>query len=1476
MDEDCVSVIIIFIKIKKDNVCVCVCFIYLLFISRMLIHFLIFRRFTRCRLECLISGRCHHCCDCGRCCQGCAVCATSTGCGNPEDDEDANHFERPRCPGRRTWTDKLRYGGNDGGAGGSSGSSSRGQRGGGNKDGLGGGGNAGDGGGKGDEPPRDTSSSIPTKQSMLRTTGHVTGAAPSSPPSPSTTPNDLGFTIVNERSRYYKHFKSDFIEVEFKLHAVPDNITPLVHYRTVFDNLLTYVQDNTPAHYLVSVRISNSASLENPFGLTYREVNQLTSDLIMERLSSVVQSNAKFLSSGTLTASFGYTEVPLGRGRQTMAHQEVLRNKRSFRLINNNDSLCLARALVVAIAKVGGNVNYYKSIADIESHQKRAANDLCRRAGVDLSGGGGVGHVRRFQQYLVNHTITVFTEPDGSDIMFRGTPSTEAHPRSHIDLMYNENHYDVITNINAAFKKNALFCRACLKAACKTTFHKCPNACIRCWVVDCVKPVVSENILCLQCHFKFESQSCYDNHLVKKQYTKNVERSACDAQKYCHVCRRTYKLYSTHAKHDCSMKFCNTCMRGVKKDNHQCFQQTASTKPERKKSELFIFFDLECTQVVPLEGRPDCKEHVPNLCIAQQACVECCNIEIDVLSHCRLCGVRDHIFRGDTTISGFVDYVTERRSSFNKVIVIAHNFRGYDGQFILRYMIEKKQWRPTVLMRQKNILSIRIDEYSFIDSLNFFQTALSKLPDMLDLNIDGKKLKKSWFPHLFNRPDNYGYVGVMPDVSFYGPDSFSVADRAEFMLWYKHKIAKGKIYNFRKQIEKYCRRDVQILRLACLKFRKEFLEMNGVDPLSECITIASACMLVYRRKYLQENTIAVIPAGGYRLGAVQSHKAIMWLEWEAHTRCKKIAHSGNGQETIIKGYRVDGYYVNDAGKGVILEFNGCFYHGCITCFPNQDTRIYKTSDITMAHRRRNTFLKRDILVGKNDDYIVEWMWECEFKEQQKHSHELRHFLCTHPTNFKAPLRLRDAFYGGRTNCIRLYYKVDKSIGEQIWYFDICSLYPYCNKYALYPILHPELFFGDRVALILGHAPGYSMEGVEGIIKCTVLPPQNLYFPVLPMKLHDKLMFVLCRRCAEELIQEECDHEVHDRAITGTWVVDEIRRAIELGYLIMFVFEVYRYDVTQYDPLTGLGGLYVQYINAFLKLKVEASGWPAWCVTDQDKLKYVDDYWQREGVTLDPTKVVKNASRRLLSKMCLNSFWGKQGESNNHMQSSFVGSYSELVDFLTRPIIEVHSCLPVSEKLMLVTWKSREECMTTSTRASVVHAAFTTTRARLTLYEYLEKLQDRVLYFDTDSIIFTQKPGEWHPEVGDFLGDMTDELSGYGPGSYVDEFVSCAPKSYALSIVTPGVERKQYICKCKGLTANFGNRNSFNFDIMKSMIVENAPANKISNPNKIFKTDFCKVASRQEDKVLRPVITKRKRDGDTNTLPFGFKKQAIAD
>src|SRR5215831_14127373 len=77
------------------------------------------------------------------------------------------------------------------------------------------------------------------------------------------------------------------------------------------------------------------------------------------------------------------------------------------------------------------------------------------------------------------------------------------------------------------------------------------------------------------------------------------------------------------------------------------------------------------------------------------------------------------------------------------------------------------------------------------------------------------------------------------------------------------KCKENTVFNFQREILDYCRTDVDILRRACMAFRKIFLERGNVCPFEECTTIASTCMRVFRKNFLREEKIAIIPSGGY-------------------------------------------------------------------------------------------------------------------------------------------------------------------------------------------------------------------------------------------------------------------------------------------------------------------------------------------------------------------------------------------------------------------------------------------------------------------------------------------------------------------------------------------------------------------------------------------------------------------------------------
>ncbi|XP_070162481.1 uncharacterized protein [Polyergus mexicanus] len=386
---------------------------------------------------------------------------------------------------------------------------------------------------------------------------------------------------------------------------------------------------------------------------------------------------------------------------------------------------------------------------------------------------------------------------------------------------------------------------------------------------------------------------------------------------------------------------------------------------------------------------------------------------------------------------------------------------------------------------------------------------------------------------------------------------------------------------------------------------------------------------------------------------------------------------------------------------------------------------------------------------------------------------MREYLENHPMVETPPLDPRDAFFGGRTGNIVTRYEVTGM--EKIRYVDVWPLYPYVLKTDAFPIGHPDIYVGEECSALIRRAPNYNFNTIEGLIRCKVLPSCDLFHPVLPYRTQGKLLFALCRSCYETLSQSACTHNnAKEREFEGTWVSCELRKVIEKDYLVTAVSEIWQYKVSQFirqsDHTTRQDGLFAKYINTFLQLKQEASRWPSECGENDDdaKERYLREYEKTKGIVFDKRNVGRNPGLRSVAKLCLNSFWDKFGQWSNLPNTEIVRT-QRFIALLTSAEYEITDILPVND----VSWRLRQEAVVSPPLTNVVIAAYTTAQARLTLYSYVERLDRRVLYYDTDSCIYVSSGGrnEYKPRTGNFLGDMTDKLESYGSGSYIEAFVS---------------------------------------------------------------------------------------------------------
>ena len=1120
--------------------------------------------------------------------------------------------------------------------------------------------------------------------------------------------------------------------------------------------------------------------------------------------------------------------------------------KTSIVEIRNKDALCCARAIVtmkaraelkVAEKKVQEEDENSTLLQKLKAEEKEAiknyetlkrtpktnketlqlqrtlAQQLHLVAGVP-KGPCGRDELETFQTYLSSLTppfqLKVFCDQVKKPL-FTGQQKTD---EDHILCLLKSNrHYDGIVSVQG-FLNTSYFCHQCNRAfnTDDPAHHSCQGQkCRACGGHLCPDRFKKTTLPCADCNCLFRGPSCLEHHKIS---------GYCAKYRTCPICCARFNREKEHA---CGKAKCPSCEEMEDLTKHQCYIQ-----PEDEEDGLeppwFVYADIEA---MTLPNR----QFQPNLLCYQ-------NSE----------GEKEALW-GEDCCWQFMKklekmaWIPVGKKKKKERPVIVHNLKGFDGVFILKTLY-KHGWCVTDQFSMgAKVLSFKTGPITFKDSLCFLPFPLSAFPSTFDI----KELKKGYFPHMFNTPDHQNYVGSIPPKHYYDPDGMKPKDKAAFERWYEVQVERGEKYDLKKELLEYCQSDVELLKKGCEAFTEQFSKEAHFNPFEKCFTIASACNLYWRRSILEDTPaakIAVRPLRGWHGAQInQSNAALQWLAYEESLLPlggdgDQIKHARNGGEKKLwtsKGQEfVDGW--NKSGK-IAFEFLGCLWHGCPSCYPkrrNAKHAVMPDRSMNEVHRATQEKLER-----LKERYTVKYMWECQWKRL-----------------VEDPLVPREAFFGGRTGAVSLFHRVGS--GEQIHYMDVTSLYPWVNKTCQYPLGHPVIYT---------QVPVQDFPHYFGLAKVDILPPPDLFHPVLPLRCGGKLTFPLCAACVREQQQLPmlertplCDHPREQRLLRGTWCTPEIEKARQMGYELVKVHEVWHFQ-------DSASGLFAEYVNAWLKIKTEASGWPVNCTTEEEKRRFIERFQAREGIRLEYGNVKPNPGLKATAKLMLNSFWGKFGQRENLPQTEQCTSPQELFNITeddTKQVQEIRFC---TEDIVEVVFKNKEEAVTPSNKTNVFVAAFTTCHARLKLYSYLERLGQQVLYYDTDSVIYRWKEGLPRIETGDFLGDMKNEVE----GDFIEEFVSGGAKNYGYKTAGGKVE-----CKVRGFTLNVRGKEVLNYETMKKAILKELKEGKaermeVVNPSHFKRnTKEKEIGLVEQTKKYRLVFDKRVIDPQSmKSYPFGY-------
>ena len=702
---------------------------------------------------------------------------------------------------------------------------------------------------------------------------------------------------LESRKKYYsKKFGMTATDHKVRFNNVLADFDLLESYEStlkIFHHLLEEVTEGMPPNDKIRF-ILRSEQLETPISLSFMTVEELNTERVFSQIERVIQSNQEFRLNDTVTIDINHVKAPEGRGknglkRTTLNIRDHLKTKKSIIRINNTDDFCLARALAVSIARIENDPRY-EQIKRTDRHiQLERALDLHVAANVPL-GPCGIDEVKLFQNYLVNYQIIVVSGTHNNSIIYPPKPpGTDEKPI--ISLYYHNNHFDVITKL-PGFLSRGYFCQRCHKAYDHTSDHVCPTMCSSCRGFGCV--FEAKGIVCNECDRLFKNQACYDRH--KNEPMNGGGRTVCEVIRKCDKCSKAMDVRKIKNGHICGKK-CRTCglILNQEDTDHKCYIQQLEQEEDSSYNHL-LFFDFEATQ--------EHGTHCPNLCVVHDE-------EREVA-----------LFQGKDTLKKFCEWLFT--PEHKDCIVVAHNFQGYDGYFIKEFLVDNAIHYEIIYRGAKNLsMTVPLFNIKFIDSLNFIPMSLAKFPKTFGQD----ELCKGYFPHRFNKDENQNYIGPIPCQNDYGVNFMKPGEREAFIAWHDEQVANNYRYDFREEIIKYCRSDVDILRKCCLLYREMFRKETDIDPFNKALTIASYCQEVYRTNFLKKDTIAVFN-NDRQLKIKQSNVAAKWISYISEKEDLYIQHGRNGGEKRFNNYSLDGYCEETQ---TAYEFQGCFWHGKDFC-----------------------------------------------------------------------------------------------------------------------------------------------------------------------------------------------------------------------------------------------------------------------------------------------------------------------------------------------------------------------------------------------------------------------------------------------------------------------------------------------------------------------------------------------------------------
>lgn len=983
--------------------------------------------------------------------------------------------------------------------------------------------------------------------------------------------------------------------------------------------------------------------------------------------------------------------------------------------------------------------------------------------------------------------------------------------------------------------------------------HQCDGICWTCCSTECGKiqpnqldertQPYSGTLRCTSCRSVYYSPLCREQHekVCKDQW-----------RKICTLCNR-----SDHPGLKCNETRCMMCGEKIvmqERANHQCYIRNCKLKKPMNK---YWSYDVETAR-----GIYD--EHVLYLITAWPI------YDIPDSVMIPLFPFPHRIFNDDknrpvfifwglgdpaegTGVYQFFEFITHPALSGSEFF--AHNGGKYDTIFIENYMSKYKMLAPSKISRGLKILNLYYPtlDITFKDSINFIPSALRNMST--DFGIE--ELRKGHFPHklitveYLKEAERTNFIVPRPSRDMFhadfGTGQTGIRDRAEFEAFLDQFYSTSDPWNLKQDAIDYCISDTILLGKTLHEYREKTIYLtDGIervcekfqtfDPL-QYVTGPSGIMKFYLSQLLPEKTISIID----RYESLVKIMTEKWLLWEEYKRGIQITRVLDIDNMIVAGESED----------FIFRFLPCYNHGCPICMaPVARNARVGWSFGKLLEMTRDAETKLSILTRKK---VID-MWSHTWTNMIV-SEEYQEWYTRNEQKIidELPLDPRDAYKGGITELYKIFYP------GKIQMVDYVSQYPTSLLgESICPFTQDKIYWpmptGPHTSI--WKPKKYSFENQLGVIKCRVLPPQDLYAPFLGYKLKslvdpgvNEVIYGLCKECMDIRNQKECFHiNEFERSFVGTWTLTEIDYALSLGYKILNITEVWVYQDKDHN-------LFKNFIVPFMITKITSK--KSGLVVNEEfttkGLELAAYVKESTGVQLVPSQFQNSPSLRTIAKLIMNSFYGKWGQRSIWSESAVYDESDEKDMKRCWKLLSSHDVsisfgevIQIGDRTLISMMYEKDPATTKGDKQKNDHiAAYVTAYGRIMIHRAIHNIGDKALYCDTDSVFHIQTTDKLY-ETGFRIGDLELELDD------AHYWVANGRKSYAY--------RKpdgSHVTKQKGIALKQSLAHLFTPEKMLRMILKSAKA-------------FEEFSDQSEDTIV-PLLKQWRKEAPAIEAPqFQFK------